>query len=250
MDSFLTNLLGTISSIFRLKKGADQIILKNNSGVLEFKDKDDAVYIVTRGAHPVLPNDFVTLGYIQDIEGWLEVSRQADCTSAIPNNTSAAGYVVVTTAGSGVDMGSILRDNGLDDSQPMDVLVPRTGRTIITTVALSGGTVALDADSGYTWDGEAGTPYWKKVFDIGSVTGALRSIKMTIGTDASYTSTALIPASNLIDKIKIHISTAYSASATAKIGYTEDDDALLATTDIELQETGDYLITFFNKSWY
>lgn len=250
MENFLSNILGTISSIFRVGNGANQLILKNNSGTLELKDKDDSVYKVMRGANPVLPNDFVTLGYIQDIEGWLQVDRQADCTSAIPNNTSSAGYVICTTAGSGVAIGDILRDNGLNDGQPMDILTARNGRTIITTIALTGGTITFDNDSGYTWDGENATPYWKKVFDIGSVSGAVRKIKITCGTNATYESTALIPLNNEIDKMKIKVSAAYTAGATVKIGYTEDDDALLSTTDISLQETGEYIIEFVNKVWH
>jgi hypothetical protein len=63
---------------------------------------------------------------------------------------------------------------------------------------------------------------------------------------------------NLPDKVlkdlpnqkDIEVKTAYTAGATLKIGYTEDDDALLETGDISLQETGKYTVRFINKAWH
>jgi DNA-directed RNA polymerase subunit E'/Rpb7 len=72
-----------------------------------------------------------------------------------------------------------------------------------------------------------------KVADTGS--GATRMIKMTIGTAATYTSTLFIPAGNEVVSVRVTIATAYSAGATIKVGYTEADDAIVKTTDINPQ---------------
>jgi hypothetical protein len=55
----LTNLLGTISSYFRIK----DIELKNNSSILEIKNTSDTL-IVARAADPVGDTDVATKGWI------------------------------------------------------------------------------------------------------------------------------------------------------------------------------------------
>ena len=160
-------LRGIIGAILQLDAKNNGPQLKNNSGAMEIRNGDDTGFAVARVATPVGDNDAVNKKYADTLEKPIIVSRQADTSTSIPNNTTTRGFVVVTTAGSGASIGDILYDDGSNSGQ-MEILAAIEGRTIAVTDALSGGTISFEADSIYIWD-EDGTA-WVKIGDIGSVT--------------------------------------------------------------------------------
>jgi len=60
------------------------------------------------------------------------ISRQADCSAALPANTGARGWVVVTIAGPGAEIGDLLYDNGSGVGN-MTIVAAIESRTIVVT---------------------------------------------------------------------------------------------------------------------
>jgi len=235
MADIFKNLRGVLGSIFKL--GTNGVQIKSASGELQVRNSDDSAYARLKIAAPSADADAVTKYYADTLEKPTIVSRQADCSTALPSNTATRGYVVVTTAGSGAAIGDILYDDG-SGSGTMTIVSAVEGRTLAITDALSGGTVTFETDSIYIWDADGST--WTKVGDIGSVTGALRIIDFTIDNSASQDSTSSIPANALVLEANLEITTAYSAGATIEIGNTTTSNLLQATTDNNPQTTAVY----------
>lgn len=239
MSDILRNLYGTILNAFRIGIGTNQIILKNNSAVLEFRNKDDNAYVVARCASPVADNDVANKYYADSIEKPLIVSRQADCTAALPTNTASRGWVVVSTAGTGAVVGDVLYDNGTSTGD-MAIVAAIEGRMIAITDALAGGTATFDTDSTYIWDADGSV--WVKIGDIGSVTGPLRIVRFAITNAASQSSTFTIPANARVLECRLDVGTAYSAGATISIGYSGSVSAIMATTENSPQDEDSYVV--------
>lgn len=122
------------------------------------------------------------------------VKRQADCSSAIPNNTSVAGHVVVTTAGSGAVFGDLLIDNE-SGSGLMEISLAFENRVIINSEAFTGGTIEFpDADRQHTWDEDggiwvetgAGSAVWEVVANVLQIIAAagVLDVKIKLGDNA------------------------------------------------------------------
>jgi len=235
--TILKNLAGVMGSFFHIGLGATQVRLKNNAGVIEARDKDDAAYVILRALSPVGDNDLVTKYYADSLEKPLIVKRQADCSAALPSNTATRGWVVVSTAGTGAAIGDVLYDDGTS-SGDMAIVAAIECRTIAVSDALSGGTVSFDTDSIYTWDEDGST--WVKIGDIGSVTGPVRVVRYALDNSASQDSTFTIPANARILDCQLEITTAYSAGATISIGYEGALTAIQATTDNSPQDEATY----------
>jgi len=233
----MKKLRGTIETIFRLGLAGPQI--KNNSGVIEIRNAADDGYAVVRGGLPVAANDFVIKSYADALQKPFIVSRQADCTAALPTNTGTAGYVLVTTAGTGAVIGDLLIDDG-SSSGDMTISTAIEGRPIGVTDALTGGTIEVDADSIYIWDTDGSA--WVKIGDLSTIQNAKCVIRMVIGTDATYSSTKLIPANARGLKASLEVGTPYSATTTISIGYSGAETALMATTDNNAEVADTYIV--------
>lgn len=232
-----SNLRGIIGSILSFGKGAGSQI-KDNSGVLEFRNSDDSAYVIIRALAPLDSNDVVTRAYADTISGMFLIARQGDCSVALPNNTATKDFVVVTTAGNGAVIGDLLFDDG-SSAGTMEIISAKGGRSIVTTVALAGGTATFDADAGYTWDD--GTSAWRKIFDVGHVGGAVREIRFAIDNSAQQDSTYEIPANVRAVHCSVEITTPYSAGATISVGSTSTATLLQATTDNDPQTADTYV---------
>jgi len=239
----LDKIRGTIENVFQIGIGGPQV--KNNSGVLEARNAADSDFVIVRGLSPVGDNDLTTKKYVDSAERAMVVKRQADCSSAIPVNTGVRGFVVVTTAGSGAAIGDVLFDDG-SGSGTMEILSAVEGRTIAVTDALSGGTITFDPDSIYIWDEDGGS--WIKIGDIGSVTGAIRTVEFALDNSASQDSTFSIPANANILECRLEITTPYSGGAGIKVGNTTDDDLIMAENDNSPQAAHDYVVRQ-NTEW-
>jgi len=225
---------GIIGNIFQIGLGGPQI--KDNSGVIEARNAADSDFVKMRVLAPVDDNDVVNKKYADTLSKPIIVKRQADTSASIPNNTAVRGFVVVSTAGSGVNIGDVLFDNGLNDANPMENLVAIEGRTIAVTDALSGGTVTFDPDSIYQWDTD--NTVWVKIGDIGSVTGPLRVVRYTIDNSAQQDSNFSIPANARVLDTIVEITTEYSGGATITVGNSSSPALLQGTTDNAPQQTG------------
>lgn len=239
VGDWIPSVRGTISSIFRFGLGSGSAQLKNNGGHLDARNADDTGYINVRGATPILPVDLTPKFYVDSISKPLIVSRQADTSAGLPANTGVEGYVVVTTPGTGAVIGDILYDDG-SGSGSMSILGAVEGRVLAITDALSGGAVTFDPDSIYIWDADGSA--WVKIGDIGSVTGADRSILYSVGT-ATLDSASSIPANATVLRCRVQITTAYPAGATISVGKAGGTVDLLQTTaQVDAQSTGIYEI--------
>ncbi len=227
------NLRGIIGYLFQL--GKDGPNLKNNSGVIEFKSADDLSFVKVRAAAPEGDHDVVTMKYFTTTKGNVIIADQADCSSAIPNNTAVRRYLVVTTAGSGAAIGDLLFDDG-SSTGVMEIISAVEGRTIAITDALTGGTVTFDPDSTYCWDLD--NSRWVKIGDIGSVSGAIRAIRFVIDNTATQDSDTLIPAGARVFECCLEITTAYSGGAVIVVGSTGDTDLLMESTKNVPQASG------------
>ena len=224
--SLFKKLRGTLETIFQLGKQGPQ--LKNSSGIVQIRNSDDTAFAKLQAAAPEGDNDAVTLKYFTTYKGSVKIADQADCSTALPDNTAARRYLVVTTPGNGAAIGDLLFDDG-SGSGTMEIIVAAEGRTIAVTDALSGGQVTFDPDSFYIWD--ADTSAWIKIGDIGSVTGARRVVRYTINNAATQDSNNEIPANARILAASVEITTPYSAGGTITIGR--------ASSAALLQDTGD-----------
>jgi len=229
---------GLINNILQFGKNGGQIKYNATDGVFEMRNADDNAHIGLRALAPVNDSDVVTKYYADSLEKPLIIKRQADCSTAIPNNTGTRGFVVVTTAGNGASIGDILYDDGSGSGQ-MAIVTAVEGRSLAVTDSLSGGTIFFDPDSIYIWDADGSA--WTKIGDIGSVTGAQRTVRIPIDNTAQQDSTNQIPANARIDSVSLEITTAYSGGGTIQIGNTTTANLIMDTTDNVPQNT--------NKKW-
>lgn len=232
---FFKNIFGTMNSYFQIG-GPSGPRVKNNSGVIQSRNSDDTAFARLQVGTPISDNDAVTKLYADTLEKPLIVKRQANTSAALPSNSGTRGYVIVTTPGSGAVIGDLLYDDG-SSSGTMSILAAVEGRTVAVTDALTGGTVEFDTDSIYIWDDDGST--WLKIGDIGSVTGASRVIRFTLGT-ATVDSSSSVPANARISSAWIDITTPYNAGATIELGIAG------GTTDL-VQSSSDNAPQFQNS---
>lgn len=104
--SFYSKLRGTAELLFQLGLTGPQ--LKNNAGILEFRDDTDAAFVIARGLDPVGANDLVTKQYHDNnnasangltiVKMPLALATKVS-TAAIPDNAIISWAVLdVTTA--------------------------------------------------------------------------------------------------------------------------------------------------------
>lgn len=238
MADIYKKIRGTIETAFRI--GLGRASIRSQAGdILEVRKSDDSGYGIMRGAAPVGDSDYVTKKYADTLEKPLIVKRQADCSVAIPANTGVRGFVVVTTAGSGANIGDILYDDG-SGVGTMEILAAVEGRTIAVSDALTGGTISFEPDSIYIWDDD--NSEWDKIGDIGSVTGARRVMRFTVDNSAAQNSVNEIPQNARVLECTFEVTTPYSGGATVSIGYTGAVAAFQATTDNLPQTAAAYVV--------
>lgn len=223
--SLWSKIKGTIESTFQLGLGGP--ILKDSSGAVEVRNSADTGYVIVRGATPVGDNDLTTKMYVGTVAAPIIVTGQWDGGVALTNNTVTRRYYVVTTTGGVATIGQLIWDNGLNDGLPLTV-VTAAARMIVTTVALSGGTITFKADSPYIWDTDGLS--WVAAGPSG-VSGAIRELRMTLGFGATQTSTAKIQANAIVTEATLDITLAFSPGTTMTIGRVGSLALLQSTSD-------------------
>jgi hypothetical protein len=226
--SFFSKLRGTIEGLFQIGKDGAQL---KDSGTdeLHLRNSDDSAFARLKVSTPVDDLDAVNKIYADSIAKPIIIKEQIDTSVSIPNNTAVRRFLVVTTAGSGANIGDLLYDDG-SNTGVMQILTAVEGRTIAVTDTLSGGTITLQADSIYIWDADGGA--WLKVGDVGAVSGAVRTIRFPIdNTAGAQDSVEQIPANAIIHDCQIIITTSYSGGATLQVGRSSDPDLLQVVSD-------------------
>jgi hypothetical protein len=222
--SLWSKIVGTIETTFQIGLGGPKI--KNNSSVLEARNAADSGYVVVRGATPVGDSDLTTKLFVDTVATPTIVTAQHNGGVALPANTGVRHFYVVSTTGAFATIGNLLFDDG---SAVGDVTVITTAaRMIVTTAALSGGTVTFKADSPYVWDTDGVA--WVAAGPSG-VSGAIREIRLTITNAATQDSVAMIPSFAKVTEATLNIVTPYSGGATITVGRVGSLTLLQDTTD-------------------
>lgn len=233
--SMWKKLRGTIETIFQIGLGGPQV--KNNSGAIEGRNSADSAFAVVRGASPVADNDLATKQYVDTIAAPTIVTAQANGGSALPSNTGTEHFIVVSTSGVNASIGQLLWDDG--SGAGTVTVIAAAARMIVTTVALTGGTVSFAADSPYVWDTSSST--WVAV-GPSAVSGAIREIRLAITNAASQSSAKTIPANAIIVEAELDITTPYSGGATISVGQTGSTSLAMGTGDNLATTAGIYSV--------
>src|ERR1700745_1502596 len=114
--SLWSKVRGTIESIFQIGLGGPQV--KNNAGVIEFRNSGDSGYAVARGAAPVGDFDLVNKQYADLLNKPIVVQNQFNGGNALPNNSATEQFYIVTTTGANATIGQLLWDDGSNDGTP------------------------------------------------------------------------------------------------------------------------------------
>jgi hypothetical protein len=93
--SLYSKIRGTIETLFQLGLQGPQ--LKNNAGVVEVRDPTDTGFVITRGADPVGPNDYVTKQSITGLPGVVNLIRYAIGTGATQDSVTSIPATAVVT---------------------------------------------------------------------------------------------------------------------------------------------------------
>ena len=239
--SLWSKIRGTIESAFQIGLNGPQ--WKNNASVLEARNSGDSAFAVVRGASPVADNDLANKQYVDTITTRTVVVAQFNGNNALPSNSATEQFMVVTTSGATATIGALIWDDGSGTGTA--VVLSAASRSIITTVALTGGTISFTADSQYFWD--AGSSSWINIGGT-SLSGSMRVIRHAITNAASQSSTAVIPANAVVRSMTLDIVTPYSAGATITVGQTGSAALLGATTDNLATVAGQYEVNQ-DTSW-
>jgi hypothetical protein len=231
--SLWSKIRGTIETAFQIGLNGPQ--WNNNSGNLEARNSGNSAFTIVRGASPVGDNDLTNKQYVDTITTRTVVAVQFNGNNALPTNSATEQFYVVTTSGSTANIGTLIWDDGSGSGNA--TILAAAPRSIITTVALTGGTISFAADSQYFWD--TGSSSWINIGGT-AVSGSLRVTRHAITNAASQSSTAVLPANAVVRSAMLDIVTPYSAGATITVGQTGTPALLMATTDNLATVAGQY----------
>jgi hypothetical protein len=225
--SLFSRLAGIVGTFFQIG-GPGGPGWNDNAGAIEGRNAANSAFAIVRGAFPVGDNDLVTKAYADEQFKPLIVTAQSNGATALIANSGTEHYIVVSTAGTGAAAayvaGAVLWDDGSSTGN-VTVLGPITGASIITTVALTGGTFVFNANNEYVWSGST----WLNIAP--SVAGAAYVIDYAIGTGASQSSVTSIPSGAIVLRSMINITTPYSGGSAISVGQTGSTSLLQGTAD-------------------
>jgi len=221
-------LAGVVNSFFQIGGPAGPGFTETSTTVISAQNAAQSAYVNLRVLAPSNDNDAATKAYVDEAFKPLIVTAQSNAASALLANSGTEHYIVVSTAGTGAASayvaGAVLWDDGSSTGN-VAILGPTAGASIITTTSLTGGTFTFAANSQYVWTGST----WSNLAP--SVAGVVSTIQMTIGTSATYTSVTSIPASAVVLRVELNITSAYTAGATISAGQTGSTALVMATAD-------------------
>jgi len=218
---------GTSDSAFGI--GLDGCLINNVSNTkLAIKNNANDALAKLEVASPTLINEAVNkITLDKDIKP-IKIAREADCSSAVPDNTASSGWVLVTVAGNGCLLGDLLYDNGTSTGT-MELYSPQEGDSIIVTTALTG----YPATYMYIFKGSA----WEAPSESG-----LKKVAVLDYTFADTTKATgvILPANAIVTSSITYIMTAFSNGTDIKVGSNSDDDLFQPVAHIKATKIGGY----------
>ena len=184
-------------------------IIKKIAGGFEFLNSAGTTLVNLRAAlaDGSDQNQVGTLANIRDAVIRVDFSFSGASAPAAGTNTGSYGFV--HTSGGTYDAGDVVYDDGATLR-----VVPITNNFLATTVAISGGTVELEADSLYINESQTAPYNWTKKGDaLGSVAGVFRDLTVTATTGASTDSVQTVTAGSDIKELDVFIGTGYDNAA-------------------------------------
>jgi hypothetical protein len=233
MASEKMNFVGTLKTYFEIGK-ATIVRLVNNSGVLEIRDTAGTAYLKLRALRIQSSNS------IDDVPTLLDTMDKViqfsfDGASAPAAGTNTGKYGFCHTTGGSHTAAQVVYDDGASL-----ILIPvNSCKTIFTTDAVSG-TVSLNADGVYGWEGSA---YVLKGDGAATDTGLVKCISVA-GTHASgaVNSTASIPVGATVTKVVAIVTEAFDGTTPTLLVQVngDNDTTIMATTENDLKTVAHY----------
>ncbi len=231
-----SRLAGTMSSFFQIGGPGAAGWADAGATAIEAKDSTNTVDANVRGADPIVPNDFVTKGYSDTQFKPLIATAQASGATALPANTAAEHFIVITTTGVNASIGDLLWDNGTGVGTVTVIPAP-TGGEIVPAASFTGGAISFTAFQNYIWNGTA----WVNAATANP--GPTQVIVFAVGTAATTSSVTSIPVGATILRATLNVTTAYptgSPPPQISIGSTAVPNLLQTVADNDPQVVDTY----------
>jgi hypothetical protein len=228
-----SRLAGTMSQFFQIGGPGGAGWADVGATAIEAKDPTNTTDVNVRGAAPVVPKDLTTKQYVDTNFTPIIVSAQFNGGTALPANSAAEHFYVVTTTGATASIGDLVWDNGTGVGTATVIPAP-SGGEIVPNANFSGGTISFTAFQNYIWNGTA----W--VNPATATPGAVQVIQFGVATAATTDSVTSIPVGATILRATLNVTTAYSPGATIQIGSTTIPNLMMSATDNDPQVVATY----------
>jgi len=199
------NIVGIISATFQVG-GTAGAKLKNSSAVLEARNAADNDYTTFRvlrlGASPGINDVPVSIDSQVKV---IQFSFNGASPPSAGDNTGKYGFCHTTG-------GSYTANDVVYDTGSALLVMPRATCAVIVTTDAVSGTVSLNADGVYGWEGSA---YVLKGDGAASDTGLVKCIKVALafGSGATVDSTTSIPNGAFVTRVAVVVGTLFNGTA-------------------------------------
>ncbi len=218
-----SNFVGTLKTYWAIGK-ASIIKIVNNSGIVEIRDSAGTAYAKLRALRiQTSPN-------IDDVPTLLDSQAKViqfsfDGASAPAAGTNTGKFGFCHTTGGSYTNNDVVYDDGVSL-----IKLPRESCKLIVTTDAVSGTVSLNADGIYGWEGSA---YVLKGDGAQTDTGFLKSIKVDYDfEDSTVSSTTTIPVGAVITKVINMVNTIFNNGApTLLVQLDGTNDTTIMDTD-------------------
>lgn len=224
--SLFSQLLGTLSNFFQI--GGPNGAGFNDAGAtaIEAKDPTNTTFVVLRAAGPVARNDVTTKTYTDTLANKPVPGTLAwDGNVALPANSAAERWYVVTTSGAFATVGELLWDDG-SGVGTVTIIPAVTGNTVVTVGALAGAT-PLAATSLYVWNGAT----WVLISASSPTPAGVTSMIRVPIALVNVISVTIMPVGTIIYDAFLDITTPYSPGATISLGTPAQPTEFQLVTD-------------------
>lgn len=210
--SLMRNIIGTLENEFQV--GIDGIKLANNSGTEGRLVNDSDVLAPLAVADPTSEDHATTRRYVRRrLVHWSFSFDGGDVGTTINPGDNTGKYGICHTSGGTYNAKQIYYDNGTT----LEAVAHEEGRAAVNIGGDFTGTFSASEDNFYTWDTEGDR--WVKVGPVdASAEGAMKVIRVVLGTNATYDSTASLPTNSVVHDAQFDVEVGYSVGTTVSLG--------------------------------
>ena len=221
---------GVMGSLFQVGGPAGNQV-KNAANAIEIRNNDDSAYqnLNALKADGSDVNHVTTYQNLRDSDALIEFSFDGGSAPAAGTNTGQYGFC--HTSGGSYTAGEVCYDDG----SSLTAIPIKKGSKIATTSSVSG-TVSLIANGLYIATAAAAPFSWTLKGD-GSTAATLKTIELSLGTNATYSSTTAIPDGSKIMEVHLDVDASYDNSATIQVIVDGTSDLTILDTDENDPET-------------